>query len=418
MIDRYTTDAMDRVWSNERKLCLWYVSERAALRGWNEFDDDVSQSSLQALQGIGMDLSWSRVKDIEQRTKHETAAFVQHLEEQVLSEPEYGEDEARWIHYGLTSSDILDTSLSLQMRQAWKHIETRVRTLLDTCDRLKSRMSTKGIGRSHGIHAEPIDYGTKADRWRSMLNRSLERMSNTMDRSLRGMFSGPVGNHETVPEEVEQCACDFLNLLPCRDSSQIIPRDHHASIVSRLGLLGSCVEKIATDIRLMSQTELNEVEESFGDDQKGSSSMPHKRNPILSENLCGQARMLRSFIVPAMENVALWHERDMSHSSVERQIIPDAFVLTDFVIKRLNHVLDNIVIHDESIIENRHQLGDLTMSHRLMLRLIREGMSREEAYQTTKSCAQTSIESDRSMFDIFREEWEGEDADDILDDLT
>ena len=315
-----------------------------------------------------------RVAEIEEQTRHDVIAFLTNV-------AEYVGPSARYLHWGMTSSDMLDTAMAVRMKQAMELIIEDVRRLLQVIERRAfEHKETVMIGRSHGIHAEPITFGLKLAIWYDEMRRNLARLEAALDRVAVGKISGAVGTFANIDPRVEEYVCSKLGLKPAPASNQVVQRDRYAEVFCALAILASSVEKIATEIRHLQRTEVLEAEEWFRPGQKGSSAMPHKRNPILSENLCGLARLVRSYAVPALENVALWHERDISHSSVERVIAPDAFIAGDFMLVRLTRLLDKLVVYPERMKANLHLLKGLIFSQQVLLVLTQKGVSREEAY--------------------------------------
>ncbi|MEO1923733.1 MAG: adenylosuccinate lyase, partial [Nautiliaceae bacterium] len=291
-------------------------------------------------------------------------------------------EESRWVHYGMTSSDTIDTAVALQMRDSLKIIIDDVKMVMDSIKkRALEHKYTLMVGRSHGIHGEPITFGLVLSIWYDEMKRHLKNLEETLDVISVGKVSGAMGNFAHAPIELEELTCEYLGLKPAPISNQVIQRDRYARLASALGLLASTVEKIAVNIRHFQRTEVYEAEEYFSKGQKGSSAMPHKRNPVLSENITGLARVIRAYVNPAMENVALWHERDISHSSVERFWLPDAFITTDFMLHRLNNIISNLVVYPENMMKNLNLTGGLVFSQRVLLELPKRGISREDAYK-------------------------------------
>jgi adenylosuccinate lyase len=317
-----------------------------------------------------------RINEIEAVTKHDVIAFLTHLAEHI------GSEEARFVHQGMTSSDVLDTCLNIQLVRASELLIADIEELLTALKRraLEHRMTLR-IGRSHGIHAEPTTMGLTFARFYAEMDRNLRRMKAAKEEISTGALSGAVGTFANLDPAVEKYVCEKLELTPERISTQIIPRDRHAAFFSTLGIIASSIENIATEIRHMQRTEVLEAEEFFSEGQKGSSAMPHKRNPVLTENLTGLARLIRMSVVPALENVTLWHERDISHSSVERNIAPDTTVNLDFALHRLTSVIDKLVIYPDNMLKNMNKFRGLVMSQRVLLALTQAGASRDDAYK-------------------------------------
>ncbi|HOD52957.1 MAG TPA: adenylosuccinate lyase [Candidatus Cloacimonadota bacterium] len=372
MIDRYSRPEMKNIWSQQNKYQCWLDVELAACKAMNQLgiipDDDLKVILEKA------DFNADRVDEIELTTKHDVIAFLTNVAEYV-GEP------SRWIHYGMTSSDVLDTALALQMKQAAELILTQ---LDEICVVLKRRAleykDTLTIGRSHGIHAEPTSFGLKFALWYDEMQRNIVRMKNALKEAAVGQFSGAVGNYAHISPEIERIACEHLQLTPVNISTQVIQRDIHSEYLSVIAIIGSTIEKMATEIRHCQRTEVLEMEESFSKGQKGSSAMPHKKNPITSEQMCGLARVLRSNAMAAMENNALWHERDISHSSVERIILPDSTILLHYMLHKMIALIDNIVVYPEHIERNLKLTNGLIFSQVLLLKLAEKGCSREDSY--------------------------------------
>jgi len=393
VLERYTRPPMRELWSQERKLEAWLEVELAALEGWAEIGV-VPDATVDVVREEA-EIDVERVKEIEEVTRHDVAAFVQSIEECV--DPEHG----RWVHFGLTSSDILDTAFALRLREASDQLLEDLDELMEATERRAHEFrDTPRVGRSHGIHAEPTTLGHMFAVWYEEMRRARRRLEQARETISYGKVSGSVGTYGNVPPEVEEHACEVLGLEPAPVSSQIIQRDRHAEYVAMLGLVASSLEKFATEIRHLQRTEVREAEEKFHEGQKGSSSMPHKRNPVLSENVTGQARTIRGFVGPAMENVALWHERDISHSSVERTVAPDSTTLLDFTLVRMATIIDELVVYPENMRENLEETNGLVFSQRVLLALIREGASRDEAYRDVQRLALEAWEDDRDFREL------------------
>lgn len=373
MIERYAREEMKKLWDLNAKYSAWLEVEKALVRGWNKLglipDDDCEKICKNAKFDI------ARIDEIEAVTKHDLIAFTTSVAESL------GE-ESRWVHYGITSSDCIDTAVALQMRDSLKIILEDIKQVREVIK--KRAMEHKGtlmVGRSHGIHGEPITFGLVLAIWYDELGRHLKALESTLEVISVGQLSGAMGNLAHTPIELEEIVCKDLGLKPALVSNQVIQRDRYARLMSDLALLASSCEKIAVEIRHLQRTEVYEAEEYFEKGQKGSSAMPHKRNPVLSENITGLCRMIRSFALPAMENVALWHERDISHSSVERFILPDSFITTDFMLVRLKGLLDKLVVYPKNMMKNLNLTGGLVFSQRILLELPKKGVSREDAYK-------------------------------------
>lgn len=375
MIPRYSRPEMLAIWSPETRFKLWFEIEAHALDAMAEIGM-VPKSAARAVRrktkGIVFDTE--RIDAIEREVKHDVIAFLTHL-------GEFVGPEARFIHQGLTSSDILDTCFNLQLVRAADLIIADIDLLLDALKRRAfEHKDTPTIGRSHGIHAEPTTFGLKLASAYAEFSRARSRLETAREEVGTAALSGAVGTFANIDPRVEEHVAQALGLKPEPLSTQIVPRDRHAMYFATLGVIASSIERFATEIRHLQRTEVREVEEYFAAGQKGSSAMPHKRNPVLTENLTGLARLVRSYALPAMENVALWHERDISHSSVERVIGPDATIALDFSLRRLAGVVDKLIVYPEAMQANLDRLGGLVNSQRVMLALTQKGISREDAY--------------------------------------
>ena len=393
MIERYSRPEMVKVWSEDTKFQIWFEIEMHACDKMAELGYVPKEAAKKIREKGGhAKFDVERINEIEKETKHDVIAFLTHLSEIV------GE-EARFVHQGMTSSDVLDTCLNVQLVKASEILE---KDLDDLLGKLKKRAyeykDTLTIGRSHGIHAEPTTFGLKLAQTYAEFDRCRRRLQNAREEIATCAISGAMGTFAHIEPSVEKYVGEKMKLGCEPISTQIIPRDRHAMFFATLGVVASCVERLATEIRHLQRTEVREVEEYFGKQQKGSSAMPHKRNPILSENLTGLARMVRSYVVPAMENVALWHERDISHSSVERMIGPDATITLDFALGRLTNVIENLVVHPKNMERNLNLLKGLPHSQRVLLALTQNGMSREKAYQVVQRNAMKVWENNEYDF--------------------
>jgi adenylosuccinate lyase len=372
VIPRYTREKMGALWSEEHKYQTWLQVELLACEAWAELGEIPREAVQQIKERARIDPH--RIDEIERKTKHDVAAFVAHLEETVG-------DEGKYIHYGLTSYDIVDTALSLRLREAAEIIIEDIDDLLEAIrEKAFKHRETVMIGRTHGVHAEPITFGLKMALWYEEMRRHRARMERARDSISVGKLSGAVGTFANAPPSIEEYVCKKLGLKPAPVSSQIIQRDRHAEFFTTLALLASSIEKFAVEIRHLQRTEVLEAEEPFVEGQKGSSAMPHKRNPIGTENLSGLARLVRGNAWAAMENIPLWHERDISHSSVERVIAPDSTILADYMLARLTHIIRGLVVYPERMRENLKLTKGLISSQQLMLALIRKGAARGDAY--------------------------------------
>lgn len=379
MIPRYSLPEMTRIWADENKFRIWLEIEILICEALAK-EGKIPLSSLNKIKKKA-NFNINRINELEKVIKHDVIAFLTNVAEYV------GED-ARFIHIGITSSDILDTTLAVQMKQAGE-------VLLKDLDSLKQVLKEKAkkykylpqIGRTHGVHAEPITLGLKFANWYDETNRNIERMKYAIETSSVGMISGAVGTYSYLSPKIEEYVCRKLKLKPAKISSQIISRDIHCQYINTLAVIGTTLEKIALEIRHLQRTEVLELEESFTKGQKGSSAMPHKKNPITAEQICGLARILRANTIPALENVALWHERDISHSSAERVIFPDSTILLDYTLNKIINLIKNIVVNENNISNNLGLLKGLYNSQYVMLKLTEKGLSREEAYQIVQDIA-------------------------------
>jgi adenylosuccinate lyase len=368
---------MTRVWSEEAKLESWLAVELAALDAWAQLGTiptDVGPS----IRARATAPSPERVAELERTTNHDVAAFVDAVA------GELG-DEARWFHYGLTSSDVLDTALALTIQHAGRLILDGIDRAFDAAVvRAEEHRETLTIGRTHGVHAEPTTFGLKLAGWAFELVRDRERVASALEGLRVGKLSGAVGTYAATPPDVERVACEALGLEPAPSSTQIIQRDRHAALLSALAVLASSLERFALEVRHLARTEVREVEEPFAKGQKGSSAMPHKRNPIVSERICGLARVVRGHAQIGLENVVLWHERDISHSSAERVVLPDAFLAVDYMLDRFSWLVEGLVVRPERMRENLESTGGLFFSQRLLLALVESGLARDTAYRTVQ----------------------------------
>ncbi|NOX73342.1 MAG: adenylosuccinate lyase [Alphaproteobacteria bacterium] len=376
MIPRYSRPEMVQIWSPATKFRIWYEIEAHACDAMADLAVIPRENAEAVWKARDTEFDVARIDEIEAVTKHDVIAFLTHLAEII------GNDEARFVHQGMTSSDVLDTCFNVQLVRASDILIADIEALLAALKRraLEHKMTVR-IGRSHGIHAEPTTMGLTFARFYAEMDRNLTRLKTARAEIATGAISGAVGTFANIDPKVEEHVCAKLGLEPEPISTQVIPRDRHAAFFAALGVVGSSIENIATEIRHMQRTEVLEAEEFFSKGQKGSSAMPHKRNPVLSENLTGLARLVRMSVVPAMENVALWHERDISHSSVERNIGPDTTIILDFALARLTGLVDKLVIYPDNMLANMNKFRGLVMSQRVLLALTQAGVSREDAYK-------------------------------------
>src|SRR5919106_992489 len=365
---------MAAVWADEGRLARRLEVELAALEAWAETGAVPAEGAAAVRQRASVP-SPERVAELEQTTQHDTAAFVDAVAEQL------GE-EGRWFHFGLTSSDVVDTALSLQIAEAGGLVLVGLdRALAGVVARAEEHRETLTIGRTHGVHAEPTTFGLKLAVWAFELARARARLAAALEDARVGKLSGAVGTYAAIDPDVERIACERLGLEPAPLSTQILQRDRHAELLGALALLATSLERYALELRHLARTEVREVEEPFGRGQKGSSAMPHKRNPIVSERICGLARVVRATAVTGLENVALWHERDISHSSAERIVLPDAFLAVDYMLDRFAWLLEGLVVRTERMRENLDASHRLYFSQRLLLALVETGLQRDEAYR-------------------------------------
>ncbi len=394
---------MTAIWAAENKFRIWYLIEAYACD---------AQAKLGVIPAEAAKAVWdkgdipytaeriARIDAIEAITKHDVIAFTTELAEQV------GE-QARFVHQGMTSSDVLDTCLSVQMMQAADLLLKDLDALLDALKgRAEEHKYTVCMGRSHGIHAEPVTMGLKFAGFHVEMQRNRERLLRARDGIATCAISGAVGTFANIDPSVEEYVAEKLGLVPEPLSTQVIPRDRHAEYFAVLGVIASSIERVATEIRHMQRTEVREVEEFFSKGQKGSSAMPHKRNPVLTENLTGLARLVRMAVIPAMENVALWHERDISHSSVERMIGPDATVTLDFALARLTNVITNLVVYKDAVDRNLNQMGGLVFSQRVLLTLTQSGVSREDSYRLVQRNAMKVWDGEGDLLSMLKQDEE------------
>lgn len=373
MVERYAREEMSSKWTQQARYAAWLEVEKAAVKAWNKIglipDEDAEKIVKNATFSV------ERIEEIEAVTKHDLIAFNTSVSESL------GE-ESRWFHYGMTSSDAVDTGVAIQMRDSLKLIIKDVKMLMKSIKkRAKEHKYTLMVGRSHGIHGEPITFGLTLAVWYDEMKRHLDNLKQTLKVISVGQISGAMGNFAHAPLELEEYAMKELGLKPEPCSNQVVHRDRYARLATALASMASTIEKFAVQVRHLQRTEVYECEEYFAKGQKGSSAMPHKRNPILTENITGLARSIRAHAVPAMENVALWHERDISHSSSERFWLPDAFITSDFMLHRMNNVIANLTVMPENMMKNLNLTGGLVFSQRVLLELPLQGVSREDAYR-------------------------------------
>ncbi|MFA6411281.1 MAG: adenylosuccinate lyase [Syntrophales bacterium] len=396
MIPRYSREKMERIWSPENRYQKWLDIEILACEAMEKLGL-IPESSLKTIkEKAGFDVD--RIDEIERTTKHDVIAFLTSVTEKV------GED-GRFIHMGLTSSDILDTSLAVLMQEAADILLADLDALIEVLKRRAyEHKSTLMIGRSHGIHAEPITFGLKMALWYGEMQRNRERLLKARETVSTGKIAGAVGTFSFIDPFVEEYVCAKLGLKPAPVSSQIVQRDRHAEFFCTLAIIASSLDKYSQEIRLLQRTEVREAEEYFSPGQKGSSAMPHKRNPVLSENLSGLARLMRSYALAALEDIPLWHERDISHSSVERVICPDATILLDFMLSRFTGMVEKLVVYPEKMLQNLQMTHGVIFSQMVLLKLIDKGMSREDAYAVVQRQAMRSWEEGRDFKALLAED--------------
>ena len=381
---------MTTIWSDEGKLSSWLEVELAALEGWAELGV-VPREDAEKIATAAKTPNPARVREIEATLHHDTAAFVDAVCEQLGPE-------GRWFHYGLTSSDVVDTALSLQIGRAGALIlEGLERALVAVVALAREHRRTVCIGRTHGVHAEPTSFGLKLAVWAFELDRDHTRLERALEQLRVGKLSGVVGTYAAIEPGVEQIACKQLGLEPAPASTQIIQRDRHAELLNTLALCASSLDKFALEIRHLARTEVREVQEPFGKGQKGSSAMPHKRNPVVAERICGLARVVRAAAIVGLENVALWHERDISHSSAERVVIPDAFFALDYMLERFSWLIEGLIVFPERMQRNLDASFGLYFSQRLLLALVSAGLARDEAYRIVQEKAMQAWDTESSF---------------------
>ncbi|MFC0523686.1 adenylosuccinate lyase [Pontibacillus salicampi] len=384
MIERYTRPEMGAIWTEENRFRAWLEVEILACEAWSELGYIPKEDVHKIREHASFDMN--RIHEIEEETRHDVVAFTRAVSETL------GE-ERKWVHYGLTSTDVVDTALSYLIKQANDQIRTGLQTFLDVLEeKAKEHKYTVMMGRTHGVHAEPTTFGLKLALWYEEMKRNYERFEMAAHQIEFGKLSGAVGTYANIDPFVEEYVCEKLGLTPAPVSTQTLQRDRHAHYVSTLSLIATSIEKFAVEIRNLQKTETREVEEFFAKGQKGSSAMPHKRNPIGSENMTGMARVIRGHMVTAYENVALWHERDISHSSAERIILPDATIALDYMLNRFSGIVKKLTVFEDNMRNNMDKTYGLIFSQRVLLTLIDEGMVREEAYDIVQPKAMEAWE--------------------------
>ena len=398
MIPRYSREEIIKIWEPKNRYNLWLDIELHAAKAMELYKiiPEGTSSKIRKKAKINVE----RINQIEKKTKHDVIAFLTSIAEKVGSD-------AKYLHQGMTSSDILDTCFNIQLKQSGKILLKDIDSILISLrKKIIKYQNTLTIGRSHGIHAEPITFGLKLATFYEEFKRNRNRLKLAIDEISTCAISGAVGTYAHINPKIEKYVAKKLDLKPETISTQIIPRDRHAVFFSSLGIIASSAERLATEIRHLQRTEVLECEEFFSSGQKGSSAMPHKKNPVLSENITGLSRLVRSYVSPAMENIVLWHERDISHSSVERNIGPDATVTLDFLLNRLNNVIKNLVIHPDKMLKNMNSLKGLIFSQGIMLKLTQRGVSREVAYKVIqKNAIKTWNKGESFYFNVLKDKF-------------
>ena len=379
MINRYSVPEMEQIWSEENQYRIWLDIEIAACRAWKQLGKIPAAELKKIEKNVKLDIA--RIKEIEKVTRHDILAFVEGINETLGNESKY-------IHMGLTSSDVKDTALAVQMKQA---AELILENLINLKEKLGEEAvlhkNTMMIGRTHGVHGEPVTWGLKLAVWYKEIARHIDRIKRVINIVGVGQMSGAVGTYASINPVVEELVCQDLGLEPAPVSNQVLQRDRHADLMNTLALIAASLEKFATEIRNLQRTDILEVEEGFRKGQKGSSAMPHKKNPIVCERISGLARIVRGNVVPALENISLWHERDLTHSSVERVIIPDSTILVNYMLNKFLMVINELVINKDRMKENLDKTHGLIFSQKVMLALVEKGLTREEAYEVAQSNA-------------------------------
>ncbi|MDW4463336.1 adenylosuccinate lyase [Staphylococcus saprophyticus] len=406
MIERYSREEMSNIWTDQNRYEAWLEVEILACEAWSKLGDIPAEDVKKIRENAKVDVA--RAQEIEQETRHDVVAFTRQVSETL------GE-ERKWVHYGLTSTDVVDTSLSYVIKQANEIIEKDLERFIDVlAQKAKDYKYTLMMGRTHGVHAEPTTFGVKMALWYTEMKRNLERFKQVRKEIEVGKMSGAVGTFANIPPEIEAYVCEHLGLDAAPVSTQTLQRDRHAYYVATLALISTSMEKFAVEIRNLQKTETREVEEAFAKGQKGSSAMPHKRNPIGSENITGIARVIRGYVTTAYENVPLWHERDISHSSAERIMLPDVTIALDYGLNRFTNIVERLTVFEDNMLANIDKTFGLIYSQRVLLALINKGLAREAAYDKvqpkamesweTKTPFRTLIEEDATITDLLTKE--------------
>ncbi len=394
MIDRYSTKKMQDIWNDENKFLSYLKVELASIKAFVN-EGIIPETDYKKIKDNAK-INLKRLYEIEEETKHDVIAFTRMISESL------GE-EKKWFHYGLTSTDVVDTAYSIQLKEANKIIKEDLNELLESLK--KKALKYKDlptIGRTHGVHAEVTSFGLKWALYYDELKRNIKRFEEASSEIESGKMSGAVGNYTIIKPEIQDFVCKELGIKSSKISTQVLPRDLHANYMFIISLIGSLLEKISLEIRHLQRTEVREVQEGFGKNQKGSSAMPHKKNPIASENITGISRVLRGYVIPSLEDITLWHERDISHSSVERIIIPDATNLMDYSLNRMKKVIDNLVVNEDKILSNIWITNGLVFSQRVLTELIKKGMSREDSYDLVQKISMESWETNKSFKELLK----------------
>ncbi|WP_232697628.1 adenylosuccinate lyase [Brevibacillus daliensis] len=397
MIERYSRPEMRAIWTEENKYKAWLEVEIMACEAWAELGVIPKEDVEKLWKNASFDIN--RIYEIEQETRHDVVAFTRAVSEKIEG------DEKKWVHYGLTSTDVVDTALGYLLRQANDILEKDIEDFIQILkDKALEHKDTVMMGRTHGVHAEPTTFGLKMALWHQEMTRNLERFRRARKEVEAGKISGAVGTYANIDPFVEEHVCKRLGLTAAPISTQTLQRDRHAEYMATLALVATSLDKFATEVRALQKSEMREVEEAFAKGQKGSSAMPHKRNPIGSENISGLSRVIRGHMVSAYENVQLWHERDISHSSVERVILPDATQLLNYMLRRFMNIVKNLTVFPENMKRNMDRTFGLIYSQQVLLKLIDKGLSREKAYDTVQPRAMQAWEEQRSFRDIISED--------------
>lgn len=406
MIERYSREEMSRIWTDQNRYEAWLEVEILACEAWSKLGYIPKEDVEKIRQNAKVDVD--RAKEIEEQTRHDVVAFTRQVSETL------GE-ERKWVHYGLTSTDVVDTALSYVVKQANDIIEKDLERFIDVlAEKAKKYKYTLMMGRTHGVHAEPTTFGVKMALWYAEMKRNFERFKRVREEIEVGKMSGAVGTFANIPPKIEAHVCKELGLDCAPVSTQTLQRDRHAYYIATLSLISTSLEKFAVEVRNLQKTETREVEEAFAKGQKGSSAMPHKRNPVGSENITGISRVIRGYITTAYENVPLWHERDISHSSAERVMLPDVTIALDYALNRFTNIIDRLTVYEDNMKENINKTFGLVFSQRVLLALINKGMVREEAYDTVQPKAMESwqtktpfrelVEQDSKITDLLSKE--------------